>query len=167
MRGRPVTCCFSGYRPSKLPWGEREDDPRCLALKARLRRAIEDAWQQGYRHFICGMARGVDLYCCELLLELRQRLPMTVEAAIPCLEQAESWRADQRARYQALVAACDLETVVQERYTAGCMQRRNRYMVDHSSLLIAVFGGQNGGTQATIRYAMGRGLDLVLIPPEE
>lgn len=167
MRGRPVTCCFSGYRPSKLPWGEQEDDPRCLALKARLSRAIESAWDQGYRHFICGMAEGVDLYCCELLLELRQRLPLTVEAAIPCLSQPDGWSADQRERYSRDVAACDLETVVQEEYSAGCMQRRNRYMVDHSSLLIAVFDGQSGGTQATVRYAMSRGLELMLIPPEE
>ena len=167
MRGRPVTCCFSGYRPGKLPWGGREDDPRCLALKARLRRAIEEAWDQGYRHFICGMAEGVDLYCCELLLELRRTRPLTVEAAIPCLTQADGWTREQRERYRRLVASCDLETVVQEQYSAGCMQRRNRYMVDHSARLIAVFDGQAGGTQATVRYAMSRRLELVLIPPEE
>ena len=27
MRARPVSCCFSGHRPAKLPWGENEDDP--------------------------------------------------------------------------------------------------------------------------------------------
>ena len=167
MRGRPVTCCISGYRPSKLPWGEQEDDLRCLALKERLRRALEGAWEQGYRHFICGMARGADLYGCELLLELRERLPLTVEAAIPCLTQADGWSAAQRERYRRDVAACDLETVEQEAYSPGCMQRRNRYMVDHASLLIAVFDGRSGGTAATVRYAMSRGLELVLIPPEE
>jgi uncharacterized phage-like protein YoqJ len=45
------------------------------------------------------------------------------------------------------------------------MQRRNRYMVDHASLLIAVFDGQSGGTQNTIQYAMERGLEIVDIPP--
>ena len=165
MRGRPVTCCFSGYRPAKLPWGMNESDPRCQSLKLRLRHAVEAAIDEGYCHFICGMAQGVDLYCCELLLELRKEHPITVEAAIPCLTQADTWPADQRERYRSLVAGCDVETVVQEAYTPGCMQRRNRYMVDHASMLIAVFDGQEGGTRATIQYAMERGLDIVDIPP--
>jgi uncharacterized phage-like protein YoqJ len=160
-----VTCCFTGYRPEKLPWGTDERDPRCGALKERLRCAIEAAIDEGYCHFICGMARGVDLYCCEILLGLRNEHPITVEAAIPCLTQADTWSAPERARYERLVAGCDVETVVQEVYTPGCMQRRNRYMVDHASLLIAVFDGQEGGTHATIQYAMERGLDIVDIPP--
>ena len=72
MRARPVSCCFSGHRPAKLPWGEDEDDPRCRALKARLRDALDAAYEAGYRHFICGMAQGCDLYFCELALALRQ-----------------------------------------------------------------------------------------------
>ena len=73
MRARPISCCFSGHRPAKLPWGEDEDDPRCRALKARLRDALDAAYEAGYRHFICGMAQGCDLYFCELALALRQR----------------------------------------------------------------------------------------------
>ena len=61
--------------------------------------------------------------------------------------------------------ACDYETLVQEQYTPDCMQRRNRYMVDHATLLIAVHDGQSGGTRRTIEYAMRRGLDIVDIPP--
>ena len=33
MRARPISCCFSGHRPGKLPWGDDEGDRRCLALK--------------------------------------------------------------------------------------------------------------------------------------
>ena len=36
-------CCFTGHRPSKLPWGEDERDPRCLALKRELKRKLEEA----------------------------------------------------------------------------------------------------------------------------
>ena len=57
-----------------------------------------------------------------------------------------------------LLDQCDLETVVQHTYTPGCMNRRNRYMVDRSSLLIAVYGGiPQGGTLNTLSYAMGKG----------
>ena len=89
---------------------------------------------------------------------------VTVEAAIPCPSQAEGWPAEQRLRWQRLVAACDYETMVQQQYSPGCMQRRNRYMVDHASLLIAVHDGLPGGTRRTIEYALRRGIGIVDIP---
>ena len=33
---REHTCCFTGHRTERLPWGDNENDPRCLALKDRL-----------------------------------------------------------------------------------------------------------------------------------
>ena len=38
--GEKDTCCFTGHRPSKLPWGTREEDPRCVALKGRIAAAL-------------------------------------------------------------------------------------------------------------------------------
>ena len=43
------------------------------------------------------------------------------------------------------------------------MMRRNRYMVDRSSLLLACFDGQTGGTMNTILYAQRSGLKVILI----
>ena len=89
---RATTCCFTGHRPNKLPWGEDERAPRCLALKARLAELLEDCYRQGYRHFICGMAQGADMYFGEAVLALREKHPdVTLEAAIPCEEQAARW----------------------------------------------------------------------------
>ena len=120
MRARPISCCFSGHRPGKLPWGDDEGDRRCLALKERLWNEMEAAYERGYRHFICGMAQGCDLYFCELALALRQlHGDVTVEAAIPCPSQAEGWPTEQRLRWQRLVAACDYETMVQQQYSPG------------------------------------------------
>ena len=90
---------------------------------------------------------------------------VSVEAAIPCPTQADGWPRPQQERYRRLVAACDYETLVQSSYSPGCMQRRNRYMVDHASLLLAVHDGQPGGTRRTMEYAMRRGLQIVDIPP--
>ena len=70
-----LACCFTGHRPARLPWGEQENDPRCLAMKLQISRALERAWGAGCRHFICGMARGCDLYFAESVLALRQRRP--------------------------------------------------------------------------------------------
>ena len=165
MRARQISCCFTGHRPGKLPWGYREEDPRCVSLKRRIADAVESAYQEGFRHFLCGMAQGCDLYFCESVLRLREVHPeVTLEAAIPCPTQADGWPRDQRERYARLVAACDYETVVSARYTPGCMHRRDRYMVDHASLLIAAFDGTPGGTRYTMQYAMSCGVSIADLP---
>ena len=165
MRSRQISCCFTGHRPGKLPWRYNEADPRCAALKRRIADAAEAAYEEGYRHFLCGMALGCDLYFCECVLALRAVHPdITVEAAVPCPTQADGWPPEQRARYRRLLDACDFETLVSNRYTPYCMQRRDRYMVDHASLLIAVFDGTPGGTRYTMEYAISRGLSIVDLP---
>ena len=58
--------------------------------------------------------------------------------------------------------------MVQHTYTPGCMGRRNRYMVDRSSLLLAVYDGiPRGGTMNTLAYAMRQGVQTVILPVEE
>lgn len=164
---REKTCCFTGHRPEKLPW-KSEADPRCGALKERLRAAVEQAYADGFRYFICGMARGADFYFCEAVLALREGHPdVEVEAAIPCEEQAARWSHADRERYFALVERCDRETMVQHHYDRWCMLKRDRYMVDQASRIIAVYNGTLGGTMYTVTYAVRQGLELVVLPPEE
>ena len=161
---RETTCSFTGHRPEKLPWRGDESDPRCLALKERLAAAVEDAYDRGMRHFLCGMARGADFYFCDAVLELRERRGgVTLEAVIPCEEQAARWSERERERWFSLVERCDGETMLQHHYDKGCMLRRNRYLVDHSSMLIAVYDGMLGGTMYTLSYAMKRGLETVIL----
>ena len=165
MRARQESCCFTGHRPGKLPWKYNEADARCLALKRRMMDAVEAAYEEGYRHFLCGMAMGCDLYFCACVLALRERCPdVTVEAAIPCPTQAAEWPEAEQVRYRTLVRACDYETMVSDHYTRDCMQRRNRYLVDHASLLIAAYDGSAGGTRNTIQYALERGLQIADLP---
>lgn len=166
---RATTCCFTGHRPTKLPWGANEEDSRCLSLKARLAQAVESVYQRGMRHFICGMARGTDLYFAEAVLELRERYSdLTLEAARPCESQADSWPETEKARYMAILERCDYETLVQHRYDRGCMQRRNRYMVDRSGMILAVYNGDpKGGTAQTLAYALRNGLQTEILELEE
>ena len=167
MRGKPITCCFTGHRPAKLPWGNDESDPRCLLLRKKLCHAVQSAYDEGFRHFICGMAQGCDFYFAEEVLALKEIYSdITLEAAIPCPSQADSWSTADRRRYRSILDRCDYETMVQDHYSQGCMQRRNRYMVDHSSLVIAVYDGQSGGTRRTLEYAIMRGVPFLDINPE-
>lgn len=164
MDKRSLTCCFTGHRPNKLPWGTDETDPRCLALKAELAARLQGIYEAGFRYYLCGMAIGCDLYFAEAVLALRREHPeIKLEAAIPCDGQADAWPIPQQRRYERLLAESDAVTFVQHRYTPGCMQRRNEYMVDASSLLLAVFDGKPGGTMNTLLYARRQGLQTILI----
>lgn len=161
---RSRTCCFTGHRPAKLPWGSDERDPRCLALKRSILRETERLYRAGYRHFISGMALGCDQYFAQAVLELRERYPDAVlEAALPCPDQADRWSEASRRRWQALVDASDLETVVQDHYDRWCMLRRDRYMVDRSAAVLAVFDNSPGGTKYTLDCAAKQGLDILLL----
>lgn len=166
---REKTCCFTGHRPDKLPWGEDETDPRCGQLKERLKQALEQAYAAGSRHFISGMARGADLYFAEAVLTFREERPdVTLECARPCETQADGWPEQDRKRYDYILNQCNYETLVQHRYDRGCMMRRNRYMVDHSSRIIAVYDGvPKGGTAQTLAYALKHGLKTDILWIEE
>ncbi len=163
---RKVTCAFTGHRPGALPWGPDENDPRCETLKTRLDLAVEQAYQDGFRHYICGMAKGADFYFCESVIALRRNYgDIILEAAVPFPEQCQGWRAADRARYEELLKQCDLETVIQQFYSPACMLRRNRYMVDHADRVIAVYNGdpKGSGTLWTLNYALNEGVQTVIL----
>ncbi|MBO5556350.1 MAG: DUF1273 family protein [Oscillospiraceae bacterium] len=164
MEPRDITCCFTGHRPAKLPWGTNENDARCLALKEELAQRLEGIYQAGYRNFICGMAVGCDTYFAEAVLALRQlHGDIRLEAAIPCGTQPDKWPLPQRMRYNGLLDQCDSATVLQIHYTPDCMMRRNRYMIDRSSLLLACYNGSPGGARNTILYAEKQNVKVVQI----
>ena len=161
---REITCCFTGHRPVKLPWGLNEDDERCVLLKEELNASIKGIYESGYRCFICGMAIGCDMYFAEAVLELKELHPdIQLEAAIPCGDQPEKWNSSQRLRYNAIIDRCDKVNVLQIRYSNDCMMKRNEYMVDRSSLLLACFDGKPGGTMKTLLYAQRQGLKTLII----
>ena len=163
---RDNTCCFSGYRPEKLPWGTDEESRRCILLKEKLIFEAERIIISGIRHFICGMARGSDTFFCEAIFLLREKYTgITVEAAIPYNSQASGWREEDRKRYYHLIKICDFETCISHEYSQSCMLRRNRYMVDNSSVLLVVFDGKPGGTKNTLTYARHSGLEIIEIKP--
>ncbi len=156
-----LTCAFSGHRPERLPWGQDESDPRCLALKIQMERQLRELYRRGCHSFICGMARGTDLYYLEALDTLRHEFPLTITAVIPCADQSKLWNSGERLRYLRGLEKCNQTVVLEEHYSDGCMLRRNRYMVEHAQLLMTVFDGSEGGTAATIRYAKARGLEII------
>lgn len=163
-RARESTCCFTGHRPDKLPWGLDENSAECRKLRIEIAIQLEALHSAGIAHFISGMALGCDLLFAEAVLAMREEYDdVTLEAAVPCDSQANSWPEEQKERYNAILSSCDTVTFVQHQYTPGCMLRRNRYMVDSSSVLLACFNGSSGGTMNTLLYARRQSVKTIII----
>jgi len=158
------TACFTGKRPQNLPWGYNENDYRCIKLKQKLKNSVEKAINSGYNHFISGMALGVDTWAAQIVLYLKNKYPYIImEAAIPCKNQSDKWSRKDRDLYKNIIENCDKITYIAEEYTPYCMIARNMYMVDNSSLLIAVYDNSGGGSGNTLKYAQRRGIDIDVI----
>lgn len=161
------SCCFTGHRPQKLPWGYDELDPRCIEFKNKLSAVIYAVYESGIKHFICGMALGCDMYCAEAVIELKKRFAdITLEAAVPYDGQEVKWAESRQKRYRSILMKCDKTTLIQDAYSPGCMMRRNKYMVDNSNVLIACYNGSSGGTWNTVKYAMERDTEIIQVPTE-
>ena len=165
---KSITCCFTGHRPEKMPFSATMHSFAYHTFRRNLEFAVQQAILDGYRHFITGMSRGMDLWAAMCVLDFRRAYPgLTLEAAIPCPEQPNRWSAEDVRFYNLVLSRCDTRTVLSPRYTAGCMDKRNRYMVDHSSLLIVAFDGRSGGSCNTCLYAERTGVRIHNILAEE
>ena len=149
------TCCFTGSRPEGFPWHEDESDARCEKLKKEIEESVRELIAGGYTRFISGVARGADIYCAEIVAELKKEFAgISLECAVPCPEQARGWSAEWTTRRENILSVAERVTVLCEHYTNFCMGKRNAYMVDSSDFVIAVWGGQtSGGTYNTILKA--------------
>lgn len=150
-------CCFTGHRPEKLNTSEKE-------VKAALRKQINQAVHDGFTVFITGMARGVDLWAAEIVLELRKRNKgIKLICAIPHDGFEARWSPSWQELYRYVLSEADLTRVISKGYHTGVYQARNEWLVNRSARVIAVFNGQPSGTKNTIDYAYRQGVPVVLI----
>lgn len=57
-----------------------------------------------------------------------------------------------------ILKMCDETHIVSDHYFRGCMDIRNRFMVDRADMVFAIWNGESkGGTWNTIKYARSKG----------
>ena len=150
-------CCFTGHRPEKL---EQPETVIVEALEKEIRTAIAD----GFQTFISGMARGVDLWAAEIVLAFRDEgAAVRLICASPYYGFENRWSWNWQERYRRVMERADLVRFICPAYSRDCFQRRNKWMVDHSARVIAVYNGQPGGTRNTVEYAQRHSVPLVVL----
>lgn len=158
------TACFSGHRPEKLPKNQKNDKNFLNVLKSILHYRIYSAVQSGYKCFITGLARGIDLWAAESVIEIKKKVPgIRLICAKPFQEHGNAFKGNDLWTLNYILANADDVVCVSDNYSKDCYRVRNCYMVDNSSLLIAVVNDYKSGTGQTISYARKKGIDISII----
>ncbi|MDR1754125.1 MAG: DUF1273 domain-containing protein [Eubacterium sp.] len=160
-------CSFTGYRSYKLneslSWGGNDIGDIYTALNGLLIEKIK----AGFSIFQCGMALGADTIFAEEIIRLRDNYPyIQLTAVIPCPHQEERWRESEKEQYYNLLRLSDIVTYTSTNYFNGCMQVRNRYLVDNCDELIAIYDGKKGGSDFTVKYAIKKNKKVTIIDPK-
>lgn len=136
-------------------------------VEKNLTEQISALADDGVTGFISGMALGVDLWAAQIVLDLRKDNPrLKLCCALPCEGQEKKWPSHAQEQYRSILKQADKIVWVNREYTADCMLKRNRYIVDHSSILLAVYNGAyQSGTGMTVRYAESKHHKIILIDP--
>lgn len=148
------TCCFSGQR--KIPSESLPD------IYRKLKETLIFYIDQGYRYFGAGGALGFDTLAAQTVLLLKQCYPeIKLILVLPCKDQASRWTVEDLKEYERIKALADKVVYTAEHYYDGCMHKRNRHLVDNSSLCICYLTQSGGGTAYTVNYANAQGLTIV------
>ncbi|MCL2697049.1 MAG: DUF1273 domain-containing protein [Oscillospiraceae bacterium] len=159
-------CSFTGYRPKKL-YEAFSDENGMAELSEKLRIEISGLISDDYTVFQCGMALGADMLFAGIVAEFKRRYPgVKLIAVVPCHGQESSWSEKQQHKYKQLLnEASEVKIVSNSAYFDGCMQIRNRELVETCDLLLAVYDGKRGGTMQTVEYAKKLGRRIRIIDP--
>ncbi len=150
-------CAFTGHRPEGVIGAEGR-------IIVELRKEIMKAIDDGYRVFLTGMSRGVDLWAADIVIELRRHnKELKLMCVVPFEGMDDRWPVDWKKHYRLVLKQADWVQVLSDQYYKDAYQVRNEWMVNHASRLIGVYNGQPSGTGNTIRYAQEQGIDIRII----
>ena len=136
---RETTCSFTGHRT--IP------NNKIRLIKSQLKETITDLIRKGYTAFCSGGAIGFDMLAAETVLSLKKKHPqIQLFLILPCRGQDRYWSLTQKLSYRKLLNLADRVIFTGEAYEKGCMHTRNRYLVDHASVLVAYLEKDSGGT---------------------
>lgn len=150
------TVCFTGHRV--LP------TEKISEILKSLEDALVALIEQGYCYFGAGGALGLDTLAAQAVLRLRERYPqIRLILVLPCRNQTRGWPQADVDIYEEIKRCADKVTYTSESYFRGCMQKRNRHLVDNSSVCICYLTKPTGGTAYTVNYARRSGLRIINI----
>lgn len=135
-------------------------------LARRLKTILVDLIENGYQYFGAGGALGFDTLAAQTILDLKTEYPqIKLILVLPCFSQANGWSSNDKEIYERIKSSADKVVYTSEEYTKGCMHKRNRHLVENSSVCVCYLTEKTGGTAYTVAYATK--LNLLVINAAE
>ena len=155
------TICFTGHRDMKAPkW-----------VRSKLAETIEKYIQNGYDTFLAGGARGFDNLAADVVIGLKEKYPnIRLIVVLPFsnhYKHEKNWNADEIKEYKSVLKRADEKITLLKEYESGSYFKRNRYLVDNSSLCIAYHRRNGSGTAYTVNYAELSKIQVINLAKEE
>ena len=163
------TCCFTGHRRRDLPFEGDISKQGVKNLISTVHLLCHEAYGRGIRTFITGMAEGSDIICGSVIMDLmhsEDHPGIELICALPYEDQIREIKLPKdRYIYSLLLRMASAVVVTGNADDSGRYRRRNKFMVDNSSELIAIYKEKQrgSGTLQTINMAKRNGLDMHVI----
>ena len=157
-----ITCCFTGHRPNKI-FGYDLPNPKYQNMAKVIKYYAKMLYlNYGVKRFITGGALGFDTLAAQTVLELKKDYKhIRLILVLPCENQTRGWKEKDVETYEELKQQADKVVYTSKEYTRGCMHKRNRYLVDNSSVCVCYLTEDTGGTAYTVNYAIKSGLKVI------
>ena len=111
---------------------------------------------------LCEASHKFDTIASRAVLAMREKYPnIKLILVLPCLTQTRGWILEDIVEYERIKAQADKIVYTAKEYTRGCMHKRNRHLVNNSSVCICYLKESVGGTAYTVRYAKEQGLEII------
>jgi len=185
-----ITVCFTGHRPDKLGgynWRTSKNKRIMEVLRSKIIEVI-NCTEPNINNFkfIFGAALGIDQMAFEICYDLKYSTlkfnpcKIELELAIPFEKQPSKWfNKEDIDRFYTHQQQADIIThvdmiegyeykgVSEGEYHPAKMQIRNKFMVNNSDIVIAVWNGSKGGTANCVNYAKKQDKEIIVINPDE
>lgn len=147
------TCCFTGHR--HIPSGDYQ------MILQKTEEVVKKLINNGFCNFGAGGALGFDTLAALTVLKLKTIYPdIKLILVLPCRTQTRGWSEADKKIYEDIKCQADKVVYTSEGYRRGCMHKRNRHLVDNSSVCVAYLTESKGGTAYTVDYAKKHGLSV-------
>ncbi len=160
-----LNVCFSGHRPNKLPDAGDLSQPAMNAVYHDLLIMIDNAVTEGKSNFIHGMMSGFDIIAAEAVLEIKKKHPhIRLISVLPFIENffmTKEWYGDWARRATEVYKESDCRVCLAKSYYPQVYYDRNKWMIEHSSLLICYQSSGKGGTAYTVNSAEKNGVPVI------
>lgn len=161
-------CAVTGHRPEKLLFLSDETSPEFKKLMDIIQQEILSLIQNGITTFCIGMATGIDTWIGEMIVRLKNDYPeLQLVGVIPFQGHDHSWSEQDKIRCEQLKKCCDVVILLAQSFEKDSYRKRNQFMIDMSSYLLAVVDleQKRSGSCMTVNMARKKGIGRIEVNP--